>query len=60
MVRMNFSCKRPSWGQADWEATDEFKPEDTDSAEDFAMTQFLDLRQPLLMQVWQANFRSVP
>lgn len=40
----------------DWEATDEFKPEDTDSAEDFAMTQFLDLRQPLLMQVWQANF----
>ncbi|KAL4073543.1 hypothetical protein J3A83DRAFT_4229344 [Scleroderma citrinum] len=40
----------------DWEATDDFKPEDTDSAEDFAKTQFLDLRQPLLKQMWHANF----
>ncbi|KAI5996501.1 hypothetical protein F5J12DRAFT_854000, partial [Pisolithus orientalis] len=40
----------------DWQATDDFKPEDTDSAEDFAKTQFLDLRQPLLWQMWRANF----
>lgn len=40
----------------DWEAADDFKPEDTDTAEDFAKTQFLDLRQPLLWQMWQANF----
>ncbi|KAG6333019.1 hypothetical protein ID866_6072 [Astraeus odoratus] len=41
---------------AAWEATNDFKPEDTDSAEDFAKTQFLDLRQPLLWQMWHANF----
>lgn len=44
----------------DWEATDDFHPEDTDSAEDFAKTQFLNLREPLLWQMWNANFRSVP
>lgn len=42
---------------ADWEATDDFDPEDTDSVEDFKKTQFLDLQQPLLWQMWQANFR---
>jgi len=42
---------------ADWEATDDFHPENTDSAEDFEKTQFLDLRTPLLRQMWQANFR---
>ncbi|KAI9568120.1 hypothetical protein HD554DRAFT_821763 [Boletus coccyginus] len=40
----------------DWEATDDFHPEDTDSAEDFAKTQFLNLREPLLWQMWNANF----
>lgn len=41
-----------------WEATDDFHPENTDSAEDFAKTQFLNLREPLLWQMWNANFRS--
>jgi 4-hydroxysphinganine ceramide fatty acyl 2-hydroxylase len=40
----------------DWKATDDFHPEDTDSAEDFAKTQFLNLREPLLWQMWNANF----
>ncbi|KAH7926255.1 Inositolphosphorylceramide-B hydroxylase [Leucogyrophana mollusca] len=40
----------------DWEAPDDFHPDDTDSAEDFAKTQFLDLRKPLLPQMWYANF----
>ncbi|KAG1815245.1 uncharacterized protein BJ212DRAFT_266635 [Suillus subaureus] len=40
----------------DWEAPDDFHPEDTNSAEDFEKTQFLDLRTPLLQQMWQANF----
>ncbi|KAF7300688.1 Ceramide very long chain fatty acid hydroxylase [Mycena chlorophos] len=40
----------------DWEATDDFHPEDTDSAEDFKKNQFLDLSKPLLCQVWQSNF----
>lgn len=40
----------------DWEASDDFHPEDTNSAEDFEKTQFLDLRTPLLQQMWQANF----
>ncbi|EGN92522.1 hypothetical protein SERLA73DRAFT_147106 [Serpula lacrymans var. lacrymans S7.3] len=40
----------------DWEAPDDFHPDNTDSAEDFEKTQFLDLRKPLLRQVWEANF----
>ncbi|TFK49432.1 Inositolphosphorylceramide-B hydroxylase [Heliocybe sulcata] len=40
----------------DWEATDDFHPEDTDSARDYEKNQFLDLRQPLLWQVWNANW----
>ncbi|KAF9226331.1 Inositolphosphorylceramide-B hydroxylase [Gyrodon lividus] len=40
----------------DWEATDDFNPENTDSVEDFAKTRFLDLQQPLLWQMWHANF----
>ncbi|KAG8216446.1 exocyst complex component Sec5-domain-containing protein [Butyriboletus roseoflavus] len=40
----------------DWEATDNFHPEDTDSVEDFEKTQFLNLREPLLWQMWNANF----
>jgi 4-hydroxysphinganine ceramide fatty acyl 2-hydroxylase len=41
----------------DWEAPDDFHPEDTNSSEDFEKNQFLDLRKPLLRQVWEANFR---
>lgn len=41
----------------DWEATDDFHPEDTDSARDYEQNQFLDLRKPLLRQVWESNFR---
>ncbi|KAF9493093.1 fatty acid-2 hydroxylase [Pleurotus eryngii] len=40
----------------DWEATDDFHPDDTNEAEDYEKNQFLDLRKPLLRQVWQANF----
>ncbi|KAJ7600870.1 oxidoreductase [Mycena floridula] len=40
----------------DWEATDDFHPEDTNTAEDYAKNQFLDLRKPLLRQVWESNF----
>ncbi|KAH9477788.1 Ceramide very long chain fatty acid hydroxylase SCS7 [Psilocybe cubensis] len=40
----------------DWEATDDFHPEDTDSARDFEKNVFLDLRKPLLRQVWEANW----
>ena len=44
---------------SDWEATDDFHPDDTNLAEDFERNQFLDLRRPLLRQVWEGNFRSV-
>ncbi|THV07108.1 fatty acid-2 hydroxylase [Dendrothele bispora CBS 962.96] len=40
----------------DWEATDDFHPDDTDEAKDFERFQFLDLRKPLLRQVWEGNF----
>lgn len=43
----------------DWEATDNFHPEETDEAKDYEKNQFLDLRRPLLRQVWEANFRFV-
>ena len=39
-----------------WEATDDFEPEETDTSADYEKNQFLDLRQPLLKQVWQANW----
>ena len=38
-------------------APDDFHPEATDSAVDFEKNEFLDLRKPLLRQVWEANFR---
>ncbi|KAF9041278.1 oxidoreductase [Panaeolus papilionaceus] len=40
----------------DWEATDDFHPDATDSAKDFEKNEFLDLRKPLIRQVWEANF----
>ncbi|KII91632.1 hypothetical protein PLICRDRAFT_51769 [Plicaturopsis crispa FD-325 SS-3] len=40
----------------DWVATDDFQPENTDCNADFEKNQFLDLRRPLLRQVWEANF----
>ncbi|KAJ7207091.1 oxidoreductase [Mycena pura] len=40
----------------DWEVTDDFHPENTDSAEDFQKNQFLDLSKPLIQQVWESNF----
>ncbi|KAG6899338.1 hypothetical protein C0993_011126 [Termitomyces sp. T159_Od127] len=40
----------------DWEATDDFHPDDTDEAQDYEKNQFLDLRKPLLRQVWEANW----
>ena len=43
----------------DWEADDDFHPDDTNLVDDFEKSEFLDLRRPLLRQVWQGNFRSV-
>ncbi|KAH9941189.1 oxidoreductase [Epithele typhae] len=39
-----------------WEATDDFHPEETDLTADYEKNEFLDLRRPLFMQVWRANF----
>jgi 4-hydroxysphinganine ceramide fatty acyl 2-hydroxylase len=44
----------------DWVATDDFTPEDTDEAVDYEKNQFLDLRKPLMRQMWDCNFRHVP
>jgi 4-hydroxysphinganine ceramide fatty acyl 2-hydroxylase len=44
----------------DWVATDDFTPEDTDEAADYEKNQFLDLRKPLMRQMWYCNFRHVP
>ncbi|KAJ3551009.1 hypothetical protein NM688_g4955 [Phlebia brevispora] len=40
----------------DWVAEDDFEPEETDTAKDFEKNEFLDLRRPMLPQVWFANF----
>ncbi|KAF8970221.1 oxidoreductase [Flammula alnicola] len=40
----------------DWVATDDFHPDTTDSTKDYEKNAFLDLRKPLLRQVWEANF----
>jgi len=40
----------------DWEATDDFHPNETDQTKDYEKNHFLDLRKPLLRQVWNANF----
>ncbi|KAJ8087261.1 fatty acid alpha-hydroxylase [Marasmius tenuissimus] len=39
-----------------WVATDNFHPDDTEVEKDFQKHQFIDLRKPLLRQVWEANF----
>jgi 4-hydroxysphinganine ceramide fatty acyl 2-hydroxylase len=43
----------------DWVATDDFTPDDTDEAADYEKNQFLDLRKPLMRQMWDCNFRCV-
>lgn len=43
----------------DWVPEDDFHPENTDEAKDYEKNQFLDLRKPLLKQMWEANFRCV-
>jgi 4-hydroxysphinganine ceramide fatty acyl 2-hydroxylase len=40
----------------DWVATDDFNPEDTDLGSDFEKNEFLDLRKPLMPQMWNCNF----
>ncbi|KIY70836.1 fatty acid-2 hydroxylase [Cylindrobasidium torrendii FP15055 ss-10] len=40
----------------DWVASDDYHPDDTNEELDFQKNQFLDLRKPLLMQVWRGNF----
>src|ERR1700761_4821038 len=42
---------------ADFVAPDNFHPDVTNTAEDFEKCQFLDLRMPLLMQIWESNWR---
>ncbi|KIM33747.1 hypothetical protein M408DRAFT_325354 [Serendipita vermifera MAFF 305830] len=40
----------------DWVADEDFHPDDTNLDEDYLQTEFLDLRKPLLRQVWEGNF----
>lgn len=40
----------------DWEATDDFHPDETSIEDDYARCEFLDLGKPLLRQVWESNF----
>lgn len=40
----------------DWDADDDFEPEETDTSADFQKNEFLDLREPLFMQVLRANW----
>lgn len=40
----------------DWEPDENFHPDETDTSKDFEKNQFLDLRKPVLRQVWEANF----
>jgi len=40
----------------DWVAEEDFHPDDTDADKDYAQNEFLDLRKPLLRQLWDANF----
>jgi hypothetical protein len=47
-------------GCSEWEAPENFVPEDTDTSLDFKRSNFLDLSQPLLGQLWRADrIRSV-
>jgi hypothetical protein len=46
-------------GRTDWVADENFHPDDTDTSADYEKHQFLDLRKPLLRQVWNANWRCV-
>jgi len=39
-----------------WVPEVDFHPDDTDTAEDFAKCEFLDLGKPLLRQVWESNW----
>jgi 4-hydroxysphinganine ceramide fatty acyl 2-hydroxylase len=41
----------------DWVPPDDFHPENTDQAQDYEKNMFLDLRKPLMRQMWNANFR---
>lgn len=40
----------------DFVFTDHFQPEDTETEKDYEKNQFLDLRRPLIMQVFNSNF----
>ncbi|CDZ98463.1 fatty acid-2 hydroxylase [Phaffia rhodozyma] len=40
----------------DWEATEDFHPDDTDVISDFERSEFLDLSKALIPQMWYANF----
>ncbi|KAG8869239.1 fatty acid alpha-hydroxylase, partial [Serendipita sp. 405] len=40
----------------DWVAEDDFHPDDTNVDDDYLQTEFLDLRKPLIRQMWEGNF----
>ncbi|KAI0340407.1 oxidoreductase [Trametopsis cervina] len=40
----------------DWVAPDDFHPEETDTAQDFEKNQFIDLRRPMIPQLFRADF----
>ncbi|KAH8101821.1 oxidoreductase [Cristinia sonorae] len=59
----DFIIGRVGTGEAivsdDWVATDDFEPEETDTSSDFEKNQFLDLRKPLLRQVWESRWSKL-
>ena len=42
--------------ETDWVPREDFHPDETDALADYNRNKFLDLSQPLLMQVWRAKF----
>jgi 4-hydroxysphinganine ceramide fatty acyl 2-hydroxylase len=50
------SHKNYAYLVVDWVAEEDFHPDDTDADKDYAQNEFLDLRKPLLRQLWDANF----
>ncbi|CCA71829.1 related to fatty acid hydroxylase [Serendipita indica DSM 11827] len=40
----------------DWVAEDDFHPDDTNVDDDYLQSSFLDLRKPLIRQVWESNW----
>jgi 4-hydroxysphinganine ceramide fatty acyl 2-hydroxylase len=56
-VRLSYTLKqRTPADETDWVPREDFHPDETDALADYNRNKFLDLSQPLLMQVWRAKF----